>query len=256
MNLRNKVAVVTGAAQGMGQCIALDLSKAGASVVCVDIQEDRAEQVRRQIEKEGGKAIAIRADVSRSDDVRRMVEKTIEHFGKIDILVNNAGMQQKAPGGGRLNVVDIEESDWDRMMGVNLKGVFNCAKAVIPFMVTQRWGRIVNIASVAGVTGGGASASGAHYAVSKAGIICLTKVLARELGQYGINVNAIAPGQIITKMAETSAPAYLEAAVKRTPLGRLGVPADVAGVVRFLVSELAGFLTGETIIVDGGKILT
>lgn len=256
MNLTGKVAVVTGAAQGMGQCIALDLANAGAQLVCVDVQQEKAEQVRTEIEKEGGKAIVLRADVSASDEVRRMAASALEHFGRIDILVNNAGMQQKAPGGGRLNVVDIDESDWDRMMAVNLKGVFNCARAVIPGMVARRSGKIVNIASVAGVTGGGASASAAHYAVSKAGIICLTKVLAKELGQYGINVNAIAPGQIVTKMAQTSAPTFLEEAMKRTPLGRLGAPQDIAGVVRFLVSELAAFLTGETIIVDGGKILT
>ena len=169
--------------------------------------------------------------------------------------MNNAGIAPKGKGGVRLKVSDIGDRDWDTVMNVNLKGVFNCSKAVMPFMIKQRSGKIVNIGSIAGLTGGAGSPTAAHYSVSKAGVICLTKVLARELGQYNINVNVVAPGRILTEMSKQASPEAQEETLKQTPLGRFGRPIDVARAVLYLVSESGDFLTGETIVIDGGRTM-
>ena len=178
-----------------------------------------------------------------------------ERFGRIDILVNNAGISPKGKAGVRLRAVDIEDQDWDRVMNVNLKGVFNCSKAVTPVMINQGSGKIVNMGSITGLTGGAGSPASAHYTVSKAGVIGLTKVLARELAQYNINVNALAPGRIVTEMAKQTSPEANEEARRQTPLGRFGEPIDIARAVLYLVSASGDFITGETLVIDGGRTM-
>jgi 3-oxoacyl-[acyl-carrier protein] reductase len=203
----------------------------------------------------GRTALTIRMDVSKWQDAEGMAKKTLEKFGRIDILVNNAGISPRGKGGGRLTIVDIDDEGWDRVMNVNLKGVFNCSKAVIPTMIKQQSGKIVNMGSITGITGGAGSPASGHYCVSKAGVINLTKVLARELAQYNINVNAVAPGRIETEMAKTSSAEANEEARRQTPLGRFGKPIDVARAVLFLVSESGDFMTGETMVIDGGRVM-
>lgn len=254
MELKGKVAIVTGAGQGIGKAISLELAKAGANLVLADIREDTIEQARREIEGMGREALTVRMDVSKWEDAEGMAHRALERFGRIDILVNNAGISPKGKGGIRLNTVEIGDQDWDNVMNVNLKGVFNCSKAMIPFMTRQRSGKIVNIGSMMGLTGGPTPA-GAHYCASKAGVICLTKVLARELAQYNINVNVIAPGRIVTEMGRLTSPEAIEEAKRQIPLGRFGEPIDVARAVLFLVSESGNFITGETMVIDGGRTM-
>jgi 3-oxoacyl-[acyl-carrier protein] reductase len=255
MELKGRVAIVTGAGQGIGKAIALELAKAGANLALVDIREDTIEKVKDEIEGMGREVLTIRVDVSKWEDAERMAKRVMERFGRIDILVNNAGISPKGKGGVRLRISDIGDQDWDTVMNVNIKGVFNCSKAVMPFIINQRSGKIVNIGSISGLTGGAGGLPSAHYSVSKAGVICLTKVLARELAQYNINVNVIAPGRISTQMAKVSPPEANEEARRQTPLGRFGEPIDVARAVLFLVSESGDYITGETIVVDGGRTM-
>jgi 3-oxoacyl-[acyl-carrier protein] reductase len=255
MKLKGKLAIVTGAGQGLGKAICLELAKTGADLVLVDIVEDAICRVKYEIEKIGRKGLAIRADVSKWHDADDVAKKTLQKFGRIDILINNAGISPRGKKGERLNVVEIDDESWDQVMNVNLKGVFNCSKAVIPTMIKQQSGRIVNMGSIAGITGGAGSPASGHYCVSKAGVICLTKVLARELAQHNINVNAVAPGRIQTDMATTSSPEANEEARMQTPLGRFGKPIDIALAVLFLVSESGNFITGETMVIDGGRVM-
>jgi len=255
VELKGKVAIVTGAGQGIGKAIALELAKAGANLVLVDIQEDTIEKIKEEIEGIGREVLAIRMDVSKWEDAERMAQRVIERFGRIDILVNNAGIAPKGKGGVQLRISDIGDQDWDTIMNVNLKGVFNCSKAVMPFIINQRSGKIVNTGSIAGLTGGAVSLASAPYCVSKAGVICLTKVLARELAQYNINVNAVAPGRIVTQMTEIIDLESQEEAKRQTPLGRFGKPIDIARAVLFLVSESADYITGETMVIDGGRTM-
>jgi 3-oxoacyl-[acyl-carrier protein] reductase len=255
VDLKGNVAIVTGAGQGIGESIALELARAGASLVLADIKEDTTEKVKQKIEEMGRDVLAVRMDVGKWEDAEGMVKRAIERFGRIDILVNDAGISPKEKAGGRLRILDIGDQDWDTVMNVNLKGVFNCSKAVIPFMISQKSGKIVNIGSIAGLTGGAGSPSGAHYNVSKAGVICLTKCLARELGQSNIHVNAIAPGRIITEMFENTSSEANEVMRKQSPLGKFGRPIDVALAVLYLVSESGEFITGETIVIDGGRTM-
>jgi len=224
-------------------------------LVLADIREDTLEKVKEEIQGMGMEALMIRMDVSRWGDVEGMVERVMERFGRIDILVNNAGISPKGKGGVPLRILDIGDQHWDTVMNVNLKGVFNCSKAVMPFMIRQRSGKILNIGSIVGLTGGAGSPASAAYSVSKAGVICLTKVLASELAQYNINVNAIAPGRILTEMAGLGSSEVNEEIRRRTPLGRLGEPIDVARAVVFLISESANFVTGETLVIDGGRTM-
>jgi 3-oxoacyl-[acyl-carrier protein] reductase len=255
MELKGNVAIVTGAGQGIGKSIALELAIAGASLVLADIKEDTTEKVRQKIEEMGREVLKVRVDVSKWDDAERMAKEVMERFGRIDILVNDAGISPKGKAGVRLRILDIEDQDWDTVMNVNLKGVFNCSKAVIPYMISNQSGKIVNIGSVAGLTGGAGSPSGAHYNVSKAGVICLTKCLARELGQYHIHVNTIAPGRIMTEMFENTSPEANEEMRRQSPLGKFGRPIDVARAVLYLVSESGDFITGETLVIDGGRTM-
>jgi 3-oxoacyl-[acyl-carrier protein] reductase len=255
MELNGKVAIVTGAGQGLGKAIVLELAKAGANVVVADVRKDTIEEVKKEVEGMGRESLAIQMDVSKWEEAEAMVKKALERFGHIDILVNNAGISPKGKGGVRLGILDIGDEDWDKVMNVNVKGVFNCSKAVMPHMIGRRTGKIVNMGSITGLTGGAASPASAHYPVSKAAVICLTKVLARELAQYNINVNAIAPGRIQTEMAALSSPQANEEARKQTPLGRFGRPIDIARAVLYLVSESGDFVTGETMVIDGGRTM-
>ena len=259
IELKDKVAIVTGAGQGIGKSIALEFAKAGAKVVLAEIREDTTERVRKEIEGMGKEVLAVRTDVSRWVDVEGMVKKTMGRFGRIDILVNNAGIAPKrmipGQGGVRISFSEMDDEHWDSVMNTNLKGVFYCCKAVIPFLIKQRSGKIVNISSVTGLTGGAGSPASAAYCASKAGVICLTKVLARELAQYNINVNNVAPAGILTDLSGASSPETLEGIRRNTPLGRFGKPEDIARGVLFLVSEAGDYMTGETMLIDGGRVM-
>ncbi len=259
LKLKDKIAIVTGAGQGIGRAIALEFAKAGAKVVLAEIREDTTERVRKEIEGMGKEVLAVPTDVSRRTDVKRMVEKTIERFGQVDILVNNAGIAPKrmipGKGGVRISFSEMDDEHWDSVMNTNLKGVFYCCQAVIPFLIKQRSGKIVNISSVTGLTGGAGSPASAAYCSSKAGVICLTKVLARELAPYNINVNNVAPAGILTDLSGASSPETLEGIRRNTPLGRFGKPEDIARGVLFLASVAGGYMTGETMLIDGGRVM-
>ena len=250
-DITGKVAIVTGGASGIGRAIAFALAESGANVVIADRALDGAEEMAREIESAGGKAIATKTDVTDSKEVEQMAQRTIEKFGKIDILINNAGIIARSP------VMDMKEDELDRTFEVNLKGVVLCSQAVARHMIEQKSGKIVNMgsslssrASVCNLSGGGAD-----YCASKAAVQALTRSLAMELGPYGINVNAVAPGTTNTPMHEglwEMATIYFQNSV---PLGRLAEPEDIADVVVFLVTDAARYITGQTIHVNGGQIM-
>jgi len=244
MKLRDKIALVTGAGRGIGRAIAIALAKEGASIVVNDVDDRLAEETANEVKAMGCKTLAIRADISSGFEVNRMVETTLRSFGRIDILVNNAGIFSSVP------LESMSEDEWDRVMKVNLKGVFLCSQAVVKSMKKQRSGKIVNIGSLAAKVGG--IFAGANYAASKAGVICLTKSLAKQLASYGINVNAVAPGVIETDMTKNWPKDVKEDFLRQIPLGRFGTPEEVADAVLFLVSDRASYVTGATIDVNGG----
>jgi len=243
LELEGKVALITGAAQGIGRAIALLLASNGADIVVSDINLDKAKETSKEIEAMGRRSIAIKVDVSKAEEVEQMVEKVINEFGKIDILVNNAGITRDKL------ILRMTEEDWDLVLNVNLKGTFNCTKAVIRHMSKQRSGKIVNIASVSGEMG---NPGQANYSASKAGVIGFTKTIAREFAQRGINVNAIAPGYIETPMTEVLPEKVKEELKKMIPMERLGQPEDVAQAVLFLASERSNYITGQVLNVNGG----
>jgi 3-oxoacyl-[acyl-carrier protein] reductase len=243
LELKGKIALVTGAAQGIGRAIALLLAQKGADIVISDINLEKAEEMAKEIEALGRKAMAIKVDVANTNDVERMVEAILERFGQIDILVNNAGIARDKL------ILRMTEEDWDSVLNVNLKGTFNCTKAVIKHMSKQRKGKIVNIASVVGEMG---NVGQANYSASKAGVIGFTKTIAREFAQRGINVNAIAPGYIETPMTEALTEKVKEGLRRMIPMERLGRPDDVAQAVLFLVSEASSYITGQVLNVNGG----
>ena len=243
MELQGKVALVTGGAQGIGRAIALLLAHKGGDIVISDINLGKAEETAREIEALGRKAMAIRANVVVSIEVEMMVQAIIDRFGRIDILVNNAGIARDKL------LLRMTEQEWDLVLDVNLKGTFNCTKAVIRHMSKQRSGKIVNIASVVGEMG---NAGQANYSASKAGVIGFTKTIAREFASRGINVNAIAPGYIVTPMTDVLPEKAKEELKRMIPMERLGQPEDVAQSVFFLVSEASSYITGQVINVNGG----
>ena len=243
MKLKGKVALVTGAAQGIGKAVALLLARHGADIVVSDINLEKAEETAKEIESTGVNAMAVKLDVASLSDVERTVAAILEKFAKIDILVNNAGITRDKL------ILRMTEEDWDLVLKVNLKGTFNCTKAVVKHMAKQRSGKIVSIASVVGEMG---NAGQVNYSASKAGVIGLTKTIAREFAQRGINVNAIAPGYIETPMTEVLPEKVKEELKRLIPMERLGKPEDVAEAVLFLVSEESNYITGHVLKVNGG----
>ena len=243
--LEGRVSIITGGARGIGKAIAMELADAGSDIVIFDVLDEGVDTAR-EIEKKGRKAGFYKVDITDLDAVNSVVEKVLEEFGRIDILVNNAGITRDTL------LMRMEEADFDLVIKVNLKGTFNCTKAVLKPMMKARWGRIINISSIIGLMG---NAGQANYAASKAGIIGFTKSVAKELGKRNITVNAVAPGFIRTPMTERLSDDVKEGYFKLIPLGRFGEPEDVAKVVRFLASDDAGYITGQVIQVDGGLLM-
>ncbi|NQT06705.1 MAG: 3-oxoacyl-[acyl-carrier-protein] reductase [Candidatus Omnitrophica bacterium] len=246
MILKDRVALITGGGRGIGKEITLVLAKAGADIAICDINKEALDETQKEIESLGRKCLIFEADVTKRDQVDEMISKILDNLKKVDILINNAGITRDGL------LVRMSEVDWDAVININLKGVFNCTKAVAKPMMKQRWGRIVNIASIIGITG---NAGQANYAASKGGIIAFTKSVAKELASRNINVNAIAPGFIQTAMTKKLPDNYREEMLKMIPLNRFGEPLDVANVALFLVSEPSSYITGHVIQVDGGMVM-
>lgn len=247
MSLVGKTAIVTGGSRGIGRAIALKLAKLGANIVVnYTSSPDKAEEVVQMAKDMGRDGMAIKADVSNGEEVQELIKLVEEKFPSIDILVNNAGITKDTL------FMRMKEEDWDRVMDVNLKGTFNCTKAVTKKMMKQKSGSIVNMASVVGITG---NAGQANYAASKAGIIGFTKSVAKELASRGINVNAVAPGFIQTDMTDVLSDKIIEELIKQIPKKELGKPEDVANLVAFLCSDQAKYITGQVINVDGGMVM-
>jgi 3-oxoacyl-[acyl-carrier protein] reductase len=244
VDLSGKVAIVTGGARGIGQATALALADVGANIVITDVKiPDTVQGTIEKIQSKGRKCAVYQADVTSSTDVKNAVDKVISEFGRIDILVNNAGITRDGL------LVRMSEEDWDMVINVNLRGTFNMTKATIRQMINQRSGKIVNIASVVGITG---NAGQANYSASKAGIIGFTKSVAKEVASRNIQVNAIAPGYIETDLTSRLTEAQRKALTDFIPLKRTGKPEEVAEMVVFLASSSADYITGQVICVDGG----
>jgi len=249
MEFEGKTAVVTGAGRGgrgIGRSIALELAAGGANIVIADYIEEAAQSVADEVKAAGREAVAVKADVANPEDADRIIKIAVDKFGTVDILINNAGITRDNL------ILRMTEEEWDSVLDVNLKGAFLCTKAAAKYMLRQRSGKIVNVASVMGIIG---NPGQANYSASKGGIIALTKTTARELGSRGINVNAVAPGFIQTVMTEEMPEQAKKDIESRIPLERLGTPDDVAKVVRFLCSEAAGYVTGQVINIDGGMVM-
>jgi 3-oxoacyl-[acyl-carrier protein] reductase len=245
----NKVAIVTGAGRGMGRAIALQLASEGAAVVVNDVRQASADRVVADIIAAGGQTLAFVADVSDEAQVNAMVAAAVAQFGTVDILVNNAGIL-----GHTQPLEKISGDEWDRLLAINLKGVFNCTKAVLPIMQAKRYGKIVNVSSSAGRST--STFGGAHYTTSKAAVLGLTRHTAREAAPYNINVNATAPGSMDTEMVrEHATPERIERERAGIPLGRLGTPQDQANLVAFLCSDESSYIAGATIDINGADLL-
>jgi 3-oxoacyl-[acyl-carrier protein] reductase len=244
MRFKDKVVIVTGGAQGIGKEIASEFAKEKAKLVLFDVNEAVLEATKLELSQYTEVVIA-RVDVTNLADVEENINKIVDKLGRVDILVNNAGITRDNL------MLRLSESDWDQVISVNLKGTFNCSKIASRIMLKQRAGKIINISSVIGVMG---NAGQVNYAASKAGVIGITKSLAKELGSRSITVNAVAPGYIKTAMTDKLDPKYTQALLDRIPLKRMGLPADVAKAVTFLASSDADYITGQVLVVDGGMI--
>ena len=245
--LKDKVAIVTGGARGLGKVFCRAMADEGASVVVGDILDDGALQTSKEIKAGGGAAISLRVDVTSEQETLWMAEETIKQFGRVDILVNNAAMIY---GVGRKSFVEVSTAEWDQLMAVNLRGPFLCSKAVFPQMKKQKKGKIINISSETAFTG---SKGFIHYVTSKGGILSFTRSLAAEVGQYGICVNAVAPGFTDSESARTVIDDITKYDISRTPLGRLEQPDDLVGGILFFASDESDFITGQTLVINGGR---
>lgn len=245
--LSKHLALVTGSSRGIGRSIALSLARAGARVVVNYLENEKAaEQVVTEINRLGSQAMAVRGDVSQKEEVEAMISRVHRVLGAVDILVNNAGTGDPDYQG----VVSVKEEWWDKIQAVNLKGTFLLCQAVLPDMLDRKWGRVINISSTSGITGG---TSGVHYAAAKGGVIAFSKALAKELAPLGVTVNVVAPSKIDTDLFRLVTPPDKEQEViKQIPVGRLGTPQDVAEAVLFFAREEASFITGQTLVVSGG----
>ncbi len=243
MKLKDKKAIVTGAGQGIGRSIALKMAQEGADVAIAEMNPSTGAQTAKEIEILGRKALSISVDVANQKQVQVMVDQVIRVWKRVDILVNNAGFDRPA------HLLKMKEEDWEAVLGVHLKGTLNCIQAVAPHMIENGYGKIVNMSSVWGKTG---AVSEVSYSTAKAGIIGLTKSVARELGRYQINVNVILPGLILTPTISKMAEKYQKMIIEDTPLRRIGRPEEVANVASFLVSDEASFVTGAMVEVSGG----
>ncbi|MGA2775421.1 MAG: 3-oxoacyl-[acyl-carrier-protein] reductase [Candidatus Omnitrophota bacterium] len=246
MRLKDKVAVITGGARGIGKAIAVAYAREGADIVVADVNPEEAEKTAKEIEGLGRKALALTMDVTDYAKVEEAVNKILDKFAKIDILVNNAGITKDNL------LLRMSQAEWDAVLNVNLKGTFNCIRAVSRTMIKQRSGRIISIASIIGLIG---NPGQANYSASKAGIIALTKTAAKELASRNINVNAVAPGFIQTDMTAKLSEELKQKMLSAIPLNKLGSPDDVAAMCLFLASEDSGYITGQTIVVDGGMVM-
>jgi len=246
MKLEGRVALVTGASQGIGHACALALAREGASVAATARNQQKLEELVAAITAAGSKASAFVTDVTNEEQVKSTIKSALGHFGKIDILVNNAGITRDQL------VMRMKRTDWDAVLNTNLTSAYLCIQQVIPSMLKQRWGRIINITSVFGQMG---QAGQANYAASKAGLIGLTKAIAREVASRNITCNAIAPGFIETSMTATLSDEFKQNALKQIPLGRVGTPDEVAHAVVFLASEEASYITGHVLNVNGGMLM-
>ena len=246
MTLSGKIALVTGAAQGIGRDIALGLAADGAEVAICDVNLEAAQKTAGDIEAMGRKSLALKANVASSADVTAMIDQVVEKFGTIDILVNNAGITRDGL------ILRMKDEDWDLVLSINLKGAFLCTKSALKYMSKQRSGTIINIASIVGAMG---NAGQANYVASKAGLIGLTKTIAREYSNRNVTANAVAPGFIDTAMTQALSEQVRADLAKQIPLGRLGSSEDVANAVRFLASPAAAYITGQVIHVNGGMYM-
>jgi 3-oxoacyl-[acyl-carrier protein] reductase len=255
LELKNRVAVVTGGANGIGRETALTFAQAGAAVAVWDMAEEAGRAVVAEIESGGGRAAFFKVNVSAQAEVEAAVAQVVDRYGRIDILINNAGILRDAQ---LIKVKDgqiagrLSEADFDAVIAVNLKGVFNCAQAVAPIMIRQGYGRIVSASSVVGLYG---NFGQTNYVAAKAGVIGMTKVWARELGKRGITANVVAPGFIATEMTKGMPEKVLAGMVERTPVGRIGEPKDIAYAYLFLASDEASFINGAVLSVDGGVVV-
>jgi 3-oxoacyl-[acyl-carrier protein] reductase len=247
MRFDEKVVVVTGAAQGLGKAIAMGFADAGANVVIIDVDQEKAESTARKIQAVGRRAEVRICDVRKGDEIERVMADISEVLGPIDVLINNAGV------GDFVGWAEINESKWNAMLDTHLKGTFNCCKAVLPSMITRRRGKIVNISSVAGKRGD--FLGNVHYTAAKAGIIGLTKSLGANVAKHGVYVNCVAPGLVDTELTREMSPDLKKETVSRIPIGRLGNPDEIADPVLFLASDAANYIVGETLSVNGGSYM-
>lgn len=248
MDFAGKVAIVTGAGKGIGRGVSLALAGRGAKVVLAGKRDESINAVKGEIEKAGGEAFPVRTDVAKWQEVQAMVKAVMDRYGRIDILVNNAGVDKMDPEGKQYSILDLEDEDWDYVLGVNLKGQVHCAKAIMPIMMSQKKGNIVSIASTVGF---GGQIGSPPYCASKAAIMVFNKMLARELGPHGVYVNCVAPGMILTPFHDLTPKSHVEMVERMMPLRRAGQAEDVVQAVLWFCEDRM-YITGQTLIVDGG----
>ena len=245
-DLSNKTAIVTGASQGIGETIAIEMAKSGATVFCLARNKEALDTTIKKITENGGKATAFSCDISNNDDFKSIILNIVKEYGSIDVLVNNAGITKDNL------LMRMSDDQWDDVLNINLKGSFTCIRSVIKHMMKKKFGRIINITSIVGITG---NAGQANYAASKSGLIGLTKSIAKEVASRGITANCVAPGWIETSMTDQLSTEVKNKFLSQIPAGKIGQSKDIANAVIFLASDEAVYITGQTITVDGGRII-